>query len=85
IHLQAFKEAEYLVVRVKDTGTGISIQNLGKIFDPFFTTKEKGTGFGLSVALQVVKSCGGKIHVDSSPGAGACFSIELPLFPDSVH
>lgn len=78
-------DAEKLSVMVADTGLGIPHENIPRIFDPFFTTKEKGTGFGLSVALQVVKSCGGKIHVDSSPGAGACFSIELPLFPDSVH
>ncbi|MDA3903540.1 MAG: response regulator [Desulfuromusa sp.] len=83
ISLQA--DAEKLSVTVADTGPGIPHENISRIFDPFFTTKEKGTGFGLSVVLQVVKSCGGKIHVDSSPGAGACFSIELPLFPDSVH
>ncbi|MDX2480147.1 MAG: response regulator, partial [Desulfuromusa sp.] len=60
-------DAEKLSVMVADTGLGIPHENIPRIFDPFFTTKEKGTGFGLSVALQVVKSCGGKIHVDSSP------------------
>ena len=83
ISLQA--DAEKLSVMVADTGPGIPHENIPRIFDPFFTTKEKGTGFGLSVVLRVVKSCGGKIHVDSSPGAGACFTIELPLLPDSVH
>lgn len=78
-------DAEKLSVTVADTGQGIPHENIQRIFDPFFTTKKMGTGFGLSVVLQVVKSCGGKIHVDSSPGAGACFTIELPLFPDSVH
>lgn len=83
ISLQA--DAEKLSVIVADTGSGIPHENIPRIFDPFFTTKEKGTGFGLSVVLRVVKSCGGKIRVDSSPGAGARFSIELPLLPDSVH
>ena len=78
-------DAEKLSVTVADTGSGIPYENIPRIFDPFFTTKEKGTGFGLSVVLRVVKSCGGKIHVDSSPGAGACFTIELPLLPNSVH
>jgi signal transduction histidine kinase len=78
-------DAEKLSITVTDTGQGIPHENIQRIFDPFFTTKKKGTGFGLSVVLQVVKSCGGKIHVDSSPGAGASFTIELPLFPDSVH
>lgn len=83
ISLQA--DAEKLSVVVADTGSGIPHENITRIFDPFFTTKEKGTGFGLSVVLRVVKSCGGQIHVDSSPGAGACFTIELPLLPGSVH
>lgn len=83
ISLQA--DAEKLSVVVADTGQGIPHENVPRIFDPFFTTKEKGTGFGLSVVLRVVKSCGGKIHVDSSPGAGACFTMEFPLLPDSVH
>ena len=78
-------DAEKLSVTVADTGPGIPHENIPRIFDPFFTTKEKGTGFGLSVVLRIVKSCGGHIHVNSSPGAGACFAIELPLFPDSVH
>ncbi|MFK5926163.1 MAG: response regulator [Desulfuromusa sp.] len=83
ILLQA--DVEKLSVKVADTGSGIPNENISRIFDPFFTTKEKGTGFGLSVVLRIVKGCGGKIHVDSFPGAGACFTIELPLFPDSVH
>ncbi len=83
ISLQA--DAEKLSVMVVDTGRGIPYENISRIFDPFFTTKEKGTGFGLSVVLRIVQSCGGKIQVDSSPGEGACFMIELPLFPDLVH
>ncbi|MCK5826519.1 MAG: response regulator, partial [Desulfuromusa sp.] len=78
-------DAEKLTVTVADTGKGIVPAVISRIFDPFFTTKEKGTGFGLSVVLRIVKSCGGYIHVDSSPGTGACFTIELPLLPDSVH
>ncbi len=77
-------DAEKIIISVTDTGSGVPIENISRIFDPFFTTKEKGTGFGLSVALQVVKSCGGKIYVDSPPGSGASFYIELPLLPDSV-
>ncbi len=83
ISLQA--DAEKLSVVVADTGSGIPPENIPRIFDPFFTTKEKGAGFGLSVVLRVVKSCSGKIYVDSSPGTGARFTIELPLLPDSVH
>jgi len=78
-------DAEKLYAMVSDSGSGIPNENITRIFDPFFTTKEKGTGFGLSVVLRIVQSCGGKIHVDSPLGSGARFLIELPLFPQSVH
>jgi len=78
-------DAEKIYAMVSDSGSGIPNENITRIFDPFFTTKEKGTGFGLSVVLRIVQSCGGKIHVDSPLGSGACFLIELPLFPQSVH
>lgn len=68
-----------LTIAIADTGRGIPPENLGKIFDPFFTTKEKGTGFGLSVVLRIVKTYGGRIHVESEPGSGTRFVIELPL------
>ena len=83
IALQA--DVEKIIIMVSDTGPGIPSQNITRIFDPFFTTKEKGTGFGLSVVLRVVNSLGGRITVDSPPDAGACFIIEIPLLPTSVH
>ena len=83
IALQA--DVEKILVMISDTGSGIPSGNISRIFDPFFTTKEKGTGFGLSVVLQVISSLGGRITVDSPPGSGACFIIELPLLPASVH
>ena len=83
IDLQA--DVEKIIIMVSDTGPGIPSQNITRIFDPFFTTKEKGTGFGLSVVLRVVNSLGGRITVDSPPDAGACFIIEIPLLPTSVH
>jgi len=64
---------------VKDTGRGILAEHLNKVFDPFFTTKEKGTGFGLSLVLRIVKTYGGHISVDSSPDQGAAFTVLLPV------
>lgn len=78
-------DAEKLQVKISDTGSGIPQENIQRIFDPFFTTREKGTGFGLSVVLRIVKNCGGKIWVENQSDRGACFFIELPLLPDSVH
>ncbi|NIQ97556.1 MAG: response regulator [Desulfuromonadales bacterium] len=66
-------------VVVSDSGGGIPTENLKTIFDPFFTTKEKGTGFGLSVVLRIVKAYGGKITVDSALGEGTTFNIRMPL------
>lgn len=78
-------DAEKLLIKVSDSGPGIPQENLSRIFDPFFTTKKKGTGFGLSVVLRVVNGCGGKVSAENLQEAGACFSIELPLLPSSVH
>lgn len=68
-----------VIVEVSDTGGGIPRENLSKIFDPFFTTKTKGTGFGLSVVLRIVKSYHGHINVRSTAGEGTVFNLEFPL------
>jgi PAS domain S-box-containing protein len=71
----------HLVMRVSDTGTGMSDAVKARIFDPFFTTKtpEKGTGLGLSIVHAAVKQHEGSIHVDSTPGQGTTVTIHLPL------
>jgi len=78
-------DVEKITITIADTGPGIPSSHMARIFDPFFTTKEKGTGFGLSVVLQVVNSFGGQITVESPKGSGACFVLEIPLLPSSVH
>ena len=66
---------------IKDTGTGISSEDVNRIFDPFFTTKiEKGgTGLGLSIANKIIAENYGKIDVVSAQGNGTTFSITLPI------
>ncbi len=73
--------ADYVLVEVSDTGTGIPPGIIDKIFEPFFSTKEvgKGTGLGLSMVYGIVKQTGGFIYVDSKPGATA-FRIFLPRY-----
>ncbi|WP_395742886.1 response regulator [Prosthecobacter sp.] len=70
----------YVVIQVKDTGTGMPPEVIERIFEPFFTTKElgKGTGLGLSTSLGIIKSHHGFLHVDSTPGAGTRFLVYLP-------
>jgi polar amino acid transport system substrate-binding protein len=67
-------------LEVEDTGIGISAENLKNVFDPFYTTKApgQGTGLGLSVVHSVVRRYGGDITVESTPGVGTTFRIELP-------
>jgi len=71
--------ADYVLVEVSDTGTGIPADIIDKIFEPFFSTKEvgKGTGLGLSTVYGIVKQTGGFVYVDSGPGKTS-FRIFLP-------
>jgi len=62
-----------------DRGAGMDEQTRARVFEPFFTTKKKGTGLGLSIAKQVVEQHGGSIGVESAPGEGTRFTVELPL------
>ncbi|MHC4777628.1 MAG: ATP-binding protein [Planctomycetota bacterium] len=76
-------------ITVADTGEGIPEENLPRIFEPFFSTKsilgggdaQEGSGLGLSVSYGIVKGHGGTVRVDSKPGKGTTFTIELPLNP----
>ena len=72
---------EKLILRVRDTGCGISEDAQQKIFEPFYTTKgsRHGTGLGLSVVRNILGSIGGTIRVESTPGEGTCFIMEIPL------
>ena len=72
--------AEYVLIEVEDTGTGMPPEVLEKIFEPFFSTKElgKGTGLGLSTVYGIIKQTGGFIYPDSVVGKGTNFRIFLP-------
>jgi signal transduction histidine kinase len=67
-------------ITVRDDGPGIPPDRIGRIFDPFFTTKDvgSGTGLGLAIAHGIVAAHGGRIEVESAPGAGATFRVVLP-------
>ncbi len=83
IRLSTYRENdEYACLKITDTGTGITEEDLERIFDPFFTTKsDRGTGLGLSVSFGIIERHGGKIEVQSRVNEGTTFTIKLPLSP----
>ncbi|MCD4781829.1 MAG: response regulator [Candidatus Omnitrophica bacterium] len=85
ILIRNYQDGDYLVVEIKDNGSGIPVENISKIFDPFYTTKDvgKGTGLGLSVSYKIIENHGGKITVESRRGEGSTFKVSLPL-PEGV-
>lgn len=79
--IQTEKSINSISMTVKDTGIGMTPEQMNKIFIPFFTTKgiNEGTGLGLPVSLGIVQSHGGSISVESEPGKGSTFIVKLPI------
>jgi PAS domain S-box-containing protein len=81
IILSARAQGDRVVIEYRDDGAGIPAEHLGRIFDPFFTTRrgQGGTGLGLNIVYNLITTTlNGKITVDSAPGRGSCFVIEVP-------
>jgi PAS domain S-box-containing protein len=78
--------ARYARLTVSDTGCGMTEEVKQHVFEPFFTTKDvgKGTGLGLATAYSIVTQAGGRIGIDSAPGAGTTFRIDLPWCDDPL-
>lgn len=70
-------------IQVSDTGKGLTPEECERLFTPYYTTKEYGTGLGLAVVQSVVADHHGTISVQSTPGAGACFVIDLPALKEA--
>jgi signal transduction histidine kinase len=80
IKITSGRRGDEVFVRIEDDGTGMSATTRERLFDPFFTTKpvNEGTGLGLSVSYEIIRSHHGRIEVTSEPGEGASFEIRLP-------
>ena len=79
-HHREMPHEDFVMLEVKDVGTGMSEEVMEKIFEPFFSTKEvgKGTGLGLSTVYGIIKQTGGFIYPESAPGEGTTFRVFLP-------
>ena len=80
LETQFDEDTKSVLIKVSDTGCGITTENIDKIFDPFFTTKDvgQGTGLGLAVSHGIIKRHDGQINVESKLGSGTTFTITLP-------
>ncbi len=85
VDVEAFRQGDHCLVRIRDTGLGISAQDLPKVFNKFYqvdsstTRQQSGTGLGLSICRELVHAHGGRIWVESARGKGTTFSFTLPL------
>jgi two-component system sensor kinase FixL len=73
------KDPKTIMVAVKDSGSGISLQNKPKLFDHFFTTKSDGLGMGLSISRSIVEAHGGHLEVENNPDRGVTFYFTIPV------
>tara|TARA_B100000315_G_C14278962_1_gene452169 strand:- start:201 stop:437 length:237 start_codon:yes stop_codon:yes gene_type:complete len=71
-------------VEFKDTGTGISKENIQKIYEPLFATKAKGIGLGLSLVKSIVDKHNGSILVESEIGKGSTFTLRFPITTETT-
>jgi PAS domain S-box-containing protein len=87
VRIGSHEEAGLVVVRVEDDGPGIAPDARTRLFEPFFTTKAAGhgTGLGLYLSYEIVRSHAGEIRVESPGEAGAVFEVRLPASPDAAR
>jgi two-component system, OmpR family, phosphate regulon sensor histidine kinase PhoR len=88
VWVRAKQQGEYLQLEFKDTGIGISVQEIPKIFDRFYRVRQAedtgGAGLGLTIVQQLLLRCGGSIQVKSRPGEGSIFNVLLPIYQEST-
>lgn len=78
-HLREGESRRWLRIRISDSGAGITPDNMRRLFEPFFTTKQNGTGLGLAVTRRIIEEHNGTIQVESQPGKGTTFTVQLPM------
>jgi signal transduction histidine kinase len=79
LRVAARMKGEVAILTVQDDGPGMEKSVAERVFEPFFTTKSRGTGLGLAIVRRLVESNGGSVSLETAPGEGATFVIELPI------
>ena len=81
IEISTYNDKEFIIIKIKDNGTGVADEYKSKLFEPFFTTKPvgSGTGLGLHIVHNIIGEHNGNIRVESKVGVGTMFTIELPI------
>ncbi|MEW6212662.1 MAG: ATP-binding protein, partial [Acidobacteriota bacterium] len=72
-------ERRHAHIRIRDTGSGIAVEDLQRIFIPFFTTKSRGYGIGLALVQKIIVAHGGTVAVEKSDSSGTIFHCRLPM------
>ena len=80
--VRVIQEDNSVIIKVTDSGKGLSGEALEKIFEPFYTTKDKGTGLGLAIVFNIINKHNGKIRIQSEEGKGTTFTIALAKGPN---
>jgi two-component system, sporulation sensor kinase E len=75
----------HVIVRLVDTGGGMSAENLSRVFEPYFTTKASGSGLGLLIVRRIVREHGGELSIESSQGRGLTLTIRLPFIDKRIR
>ncbi len=78
--IEARPKDNVVQIKIRDTGTGMTAEECERLFTPYYTTKQHGTGLGLAIVQSVVSDHHGAIRVESAPGCGSTFVVELPSF-----
>ncbi len=68
----------FVFLRVRDSGCGISRDDISKIYEPFFTTKNNGHGLGMMIVMRIMREHGGQVGIDSTPGKGTTVTLQFP-------
>ncbi|HNB58065.1 MAG TPA: ATP-binding protein, partial [bacterium] len=85
IYVRTHHDGDAAVIEIKDTGCGISGENLERIFEPLFTTKPKGIGLGMCIVKMLIEKHGGAITITSRENIGTTVKIRIPFHPNFME